>query len=166
MVLLRMRVHPRGLSLAQQRKVYVRRAVHKEPWETIAPQIRNLQGAVPGWKVCRDAFNRMTKERGADNYANCGRNAVITPELRKWVVCRLKALRRNTVCTSALLQRELAAKTGVIVEASTVRRHLKEAGYAWMPRANTSPLQLPIASNVFVRVAWHTPQRSDARDST
>jgi len=59
MVLLRSRVHPRGLSLAQQRKVYVRRTVHKESWQKIAPQTKNLQGTTPGWPVCRDIFKRM-----------------------------------------------------------------------------------------------------------
>jgi len=118
-----------------QKKVYVRRTVHKEAWEKIAPQIKNREGAIPGWKVCRDAFNRMTTESREDAYANCGRNAIITPELRKWLVARLRALRADTVCTSDVLQRELASKKGVIVEASTVRRHLLQAGYEWLPRA-------------------------------
>ena len=44
MVFLRLSQHPRGLGLSQQRKVYVRRTVHKESWRTIAPQVCNLQG--------------------------------------------------------------------------------------------------------------------------
>ena len=69
------RVHPRGLSLAQQQKVYVRRTVHKESWQKIAPQIKNLQGKTPGWPVCRDAFKRMVEDRRDAGYANCGRRA-------------------------------------------------------------------------------------------
>jgi transposase len=134
MVLLRFRVHPRGLSLAQQKKVYVRRSVHKESWEKIAPQIKNLKGETPGWQVCRDAFKRMVKDGTQDGYANCGRSPLITPALRKWLVTRLKALRKVTVCTSDTLQRELARVKRVVVEASTVRRHLNLAGYKWMPR--------------------------------
>ena len=107
MVLLRFRVHPRGLSLAQQKKVYVRRSVHKESWGKIAPQIKNLKGETPGWQVCRDAFQRMVKDGTQDGYANCGRSPLITPALRKWLVTRLKALRKVTVCTSDTLQREL-----------------------------------------------------------
>ena len=134
MVLLRLRVHPKGLSLGQQRKVYVRRTVHKESWEKIAPQIRNLKGKKPYWQVCRDAFKRMTQSRQKDAYANCGRHALITPELRKWLVAQLLAFSRVTVCTSFVLQRELAKKKGVVVEASTVRHHLRLAGYKWMRR--------------------------------
>jgi len=134
MVLLRERVHPRGLSLAMQRKVYVRRTVHKEPWETIAAKVKNLEGDVPYWQVCRDAFNRLTEADVPNGYSNCGRHAEITPALRKWLVSRLRALRQKTVCTSEVLQRQLAQHKGVVVEASTVRRHLKIAGYRYLKR--------------------------------
>ena len=135
MVLLRLRVHPKGLSLGQQRKVYVRRTVHKESWEKIAPQIRNLKGKKSYWQVCRDAFKRMTQSRQKDAYANCGRHALITPELRKWLVARLLALRKVTVCTSFVLQRELAKKKGVVVEASTVRHQRSQARESLMATA-------------------------------
>ena len=134
MVLLRDYVHPRGLLLAQQRKVYIRRTVHKESWVKIAPQIKNREGGVPGWAVCRDTFKRMFKDGAQSGYENCGRRAVITPVLQKWLVKRLLALRVKTVCTSGMLQRELARKKGLLVEASTVRRHLGIAGYAWLRR--------------------------------
>ena len=142
MVILRNHVHPRGLSLPMQKKVYVRRTVHKETFEKIAPQIKNLKGATPGWQVCRDAFHRMTKDARKDGYDNCGRGPTITPELRRWLVARLKVLRRDTVCTSGVLQRELASKKRVIVEESTVRRHLQEAGYKWLPRAKNKKYSL------------------------
>jgi len=123
------------LSVKQQTKVYVRRTVHKESWETIAPQIKNLEGQTPGWQVCRDNYQRMVDSDNAqDAYANCGRKAVITPDLRKWLVQRLLVLRKKTVCTSEVLQRQLASKKRVVVEVSTVRRHLALAGYKWLPR--------------------------------
>lgn len=135
MVLLREHVHPRGLSLAMQRRVYVRRTVHKEGWETIASKVKNLQGGAPYWQVCRDVFQRMTKATDTPNgYANCGRSADITPEIRKWLVGRLRQLRQKTACTSHVLQRQLAQHKGVVVEASTVRRHLKIAGYRYLSR--------------------------------
>jgi hypothetical protein len=76
----------------------------------------------------------MLKDNAQAGYANCGRNKTITPALQKWLVKRLLALRVVTVCTSAMLQRELASKKGVLVDASTVRRHLVIAGYRWLHR--------------------------------
>ena len=129
------RVHPRGLSVKQQTKVYVRRTVHKESWKTIAPQIKNLEGQTPGWQVCRDTYQRMVdSDNTQDAYANCGRKAVITPDLRKWLIERLLVLRKKTVCTAEVLQRQLASKKRVVVEVSTVRHHLALAGYKWLPR--------------------------------
>ena len=77
----------------------------------------------------------MRDGHDTDNYKNCGRHATITPEFRKWLVSRLKALRRTTVCTSQTLQRELAKVKGVAVSAWTVRRHLGIAGFSWLPRS-------------------------------
>ena len=85
-VLLRERVHCRGLGLQQQKKVYVRRTIHKESWEKIAPQIKNLQGKTPGWQVCRDTCRRMIEDKAPTDYTNCGRPAVIIPALQKWLV--------------------------------------------------------------------------------
>ena len=134
MVLLRERVHPWGLSLAVQRKVYIRRTVHKEAWQTIAKQVKNLKGEEPYWQVCRDTFKRITQGSRQQDYSNCGRHAAITPQLRKWLVSRLHALRQKTICTSVVLQRELARHKRVKVEASTVRHHLRLAGYKYLTR--------------------------------
>ena len=51
MPVLRVRAHPRGLSIAQLRKVY---CLRKESlsWEKIAKRVWNLQHQRPGWKVC------------------------------------------------------------------------------------------------------------------
>ena len=84
--------------------------------------------------MCRDTFRRMIEDKPATDYTNCGRPAVITPALQKWLVSRLLALRKGTACTLDLLARELARKKGVIAEASKIRRHLGEAGYKWLPR--------------------------------
>ena len=53
-----------------------------------------------------------------------------------------------------VLQRELASKKRVIVEASTVRRHLREAGYQWMPRAKNKKYT---AAERIVRKAFASP---------
>ena len=64
MVLIRVRVHPRGLGVFAQRKVHaLRKSVDKkgkkQSWEKIAKQVKNLQGETPCWKVCRDAVQAM-----------------------------------------------------------------------------------------------------------
>ena len=137
MVLVRVSRHPRGLSPAMQQRVYALRTVHKMSFQAIAPKVKNLAGDEPNWQVCRDTYHRLCAcgPAACSKYQNCGRSATITPEIRRWLVSRLKVLRKTTVCTSTMLQRELAKKKGVIVEASTVRRHLVAAGYKWLPRS-------------------------------
>ena len=136
MVVVRVSRHPRGLSPAMQQRVYALRTTHGMSFQAIAPKVKNLAGGVPNWQVCRDAYHRMCGSglSAGSNYQNCGRSAVITPEIRRWLVARLKVLRKTTVCTSAALQRELAKKKGIVVQACTVRKHLGIAGYKWLPR--------------------------------
>lgn len=113
------------------------RRIHKQSWPTIASQVKNLAGRHPYWKVCRDAYKRFDSRlaRPRYKYGNCGRKAKLTSALRKWLVRRLLALRKSCVCTSTTLQRELANKKRVIVEASSVRRALQLAGYRWLRRS-------------------------------
>jgi len=96
-----------------QLKVYVQRKVHKEKWSVIAPQVKNMKGKDPYWQVCRDAVKRMTTEQASNGYSRCGKNRTITPELRKWLASRLLVLRKKTVCTPMVLQRELVRHKGV-----------------------------------------------------
>ena len=85
------RIHPRGLSLFMQRRVYFRRTVHKESWRTIATKVKNMKKKTPGWKVCRYTFNRITaRNPKKSDYSDCGRPATITTELRKWIVSQLR----------------------------------------------------------------------------
>ena len=92
MVLVRVSLHPRGLGVPAQRKVYALRKHglkgKRMSWEKIAQQVVNLEGEEPGWKVCRDAYNRMCTCKGhADyKYGNCGKPAILTRPLRKWLV--------------------------------------------------------------------------------
>ena len=118
-----------------QKKVYFRRTVHKESWRIIASKVKNMKKKTPGWKVCRDTFNRITaRNPKKSDYSDCGRPATITPELRKWLVSQLLILRKKTVCTSNMLARLLASKKKVVVGDSIIRRHLVKAGYKWLPR--------------------------------
>ena len=125
--------------LSQQKKIYFRRTVHKESWRTIAPCISRADGTklkAKDWKLCYDTFNRML-DPASDNctgYAKAGRKKVITKELARWIISRLKVLRRTTRCTSTMLMRDLAHKKKVKVEASIIRRVLTEHGFRWMKR--------------------------------
>ena len=125
MVLLRQRVHPRGLSLAMQRKVYVRRTVHKESWEVITPQIKNLKGKIPCWQVCRDTFNRMLTDRSSDGYGNCGPEFTITPALRKWLVSRLPVSRHQILKQISSNPKPLVSYTLWVSSASHCKRILQ-----------------------------------------
>ena len=143
MVLLRQTVHPRGLSIAQQRKVFSLRTMKthtkkKMSWEKISMKVVNLQGEHPYWQVCRDAFNQMSARSGITKYkyANCGRRPVLDATARKWLVRRMLALRKTGLCTSTILQRSLAECREIIVEASTVRKALKWEGYKWLRRGH------------------------------
>ena len=63
-------------------------------------------------KGVHDVFDRINSRTAIAkyNYAYCGRETVLTKALRRWVVSRLLALRRNSECTAFALQRDLAKK--------------------------------------------------------
>jgi transposase len=126
--------------LLQQRRVFVLRTTQALTWVDIAKQVKNLQGQRPYWKVCRDTHLRLSSQRRHVKlkYKNCGRKPKLTKELRSWVVRRMLALRHTTICTSSMLQRDLAREKGVTVEASSIRRVLASVGYRWLPRTQKS----------------------------
>lgn len=141
MVLVGAHVHPRGLNVRMQSKVFALRKSgpkdnKKMSWEKIALQVKNLEGEEPGWKVCRDAYNRLCTRTGHAKYkyGNCGRPKVLTKPLRKWLVSRLRQLRKVKECTSTTLQQALAKEKKVMVEVSTVRRALHLEGFRWLMR--------------------------------
>ena len=114
MVLQRMIVHPRGLSLAMRRKVWVlrrdRTGGRPTPWKEIAKQVTNLQGEHPYWKVVRDAYNQLQQPptRSSDAYANCGRPQLLTTQVKKAMVKHMCKLRKTSEVTSGDLVRWLA----------------------------------------------------------
>ena len=88
-------VHPCGLSLATKEKVYAKRKVDKKTWEEIASEVWNL-GKRPYWKVVRAAFRELSTSSRAvkkSSYDKCGRKAVLTDELIKWLVEKMLVLR-------------------------------------------------------------------------
>ena len=127
--------HPRSLNFHNQRKVVMlRRDGHS--WVKIAGMVVNLAGERPSWKHCSNVYKNFNTKKGRKpyKYHNCGRRLTVTKDLQAWLVRRLKMLRKSSVCTSSMLQRELAHKKGVCVEASTIRRILVANGYLRLPR--------------------------------
>lgn len=116
----------------------MKRTVDKKTWAQIAAEVRNLEGERPYWKVVRKAFLDMGTSRGKpkkDKYENCGRAAILTPTLIKWLVKTMRERRVKDDCTSTDLQLALAREKGVTVDVSTIRKALNGEGYYYLPRA-------------------------------
>jgi len=130
-------VHPRSLNFLNQQKVVMLRDKDGSSWETIAGKVRNLKGEKPTWKTVSNVYSKFNKRKGARQYQyfKCGRTAtVFTPAVKKYLVQRLRELRKVCVCTSTTLARDLAAEKGVIASAAGIRKVLNRAGYQWLPR--------------------------------
>ena len=119
MPVLRVRVHPSGLSMAMQCRAFALRTHglkgQKLSWPKIAEQVVNLKGDPPFWKVCQGAFNKMNTSTGVAEYAfeSCRRKPILTKALRNWVIGRLLVMRSRSECTCYDLQHELLVKNAV-----------------------------------------------------
>jgi hypothetical protein len=112
MVLVSERVHPCSLDFWNQRRVVLLRESRKLPWAKIRLKVKNLMDKHPSEKMCARVYKRFSIKVGhvPYKYGNCGRKAILTPALKKWLVGRMLALRTKTICTSTLLQEQLAKK--------------------------------------------------------
>ena len=131
-------VRPDSLSFANQRKVVILRDAHGHSWSDIASKVYNLKGERPSRFLVARVYKRFGRRNGRVQmrYANCGRRPwKVTPGVKSFLLSRLRILRRRSLCTSTMLQRELAEAQGVRLEASTIRRVLTRAGYKWLPRS-------------------------------
>lgn len=131
-------VHPSGLDFTNQCKVVFRRRQYGEAWAKIAQKVWNRKGERPSKELVRRVYKKFTAKKGRAKYkyANCGRKPwKVSKPVESFLLRRLRALRRNSVCTSAALQRELASAMRVTLETSTIRKVLKRNGYKWLPRA-------------------------------
>ena len=129
--------HPKSLDFAGERKVMMLRAAG-EKWESIRSRVRNLQGHPPSVSLLKRVYRRFRTRAGrvVYKYKNCGRRAtVVTPQVERFLIARLKALRTRCVCTSATLRRELIAAMGVDLHTATIRKVLRRRGFFWLPRA-------------------------------
>ena len=131
-------VHLKGLSFAAQRQVVLLREQRGMTWPQIAERVKDLRGAAPKPRLCREYYHRFSTRAGraVSKYKNCGRRPYkATKEVKQYVVKRLRDLRAKCICSSTTLQHELAKEKGVHVSDSTVRKILSEHGYRWLPRS-------------------------------
>ena len=76
MAVLKLTVHPRGLSPDMAAKAWFLRVKQHYAWSAIAQEVVNVQGEAPSLRCLRLAVARMSKAPRAMpkcKYANCGR---------------------------------------------------------------------------------------------
>ena len=131
-------VHPRGLDFTAQRQVVLLRDVHKLEWAKIASRVRNLAGKRPKPRTCAIYYRKFVSKVGrrVSMYHKCGpqRPFKVTKEVEKFLLSRLKAVRRRTLCTSRSLQLDLAREKKVDVTVRYIRKLLRKHGYHWLPK--------------------------------
>ena len=130
-------VHPRGLSFAMQRKVVLLRDVKGQTWPEIASQVRNLAGKRAPRSTCQRVYKMFSARDGRvrSKYKNCGTKPhKVTKAVERFLLRRLRELRRKTVCTSVVLQHDLARQKRVKVTARWVRKVLGRNGFHWLPK--------------------------------
>ena len=133
-------VHPRGLDFTNQRRVVTLKDVHGFSFRAITRKVKNLKGGRPSFDLVRQTYRKFAGRvsRRRYNYKKCGRRCYkVTTDVKKFLIQRMLKMRQSNVCTSTALQREVAAEKGVSIAASTIRKVLKQAGYRWLPRAQT-----------------------------
>ena len=135
MVVVSESVHPRGLDFQNQRKVVILRDVHGLTFPEIAKQVKTLFGGRPSARSCCLYYHSFAGKVGRRccRYKNCGRNAwKLTRDVQRFLLQKLKQLRKTGLCTCAILQREVAREQGAALEISTIRKYLHSK---WLPRA-------------------------------
>ena len=157
MVLVQEQVHPQGLSFSSQRQVVIMRDVKKIAFAEIAKKVVNLEGEHPSKDLVRRVYQDFNRQAGRrkSGYDQSGRKAwKVTLPVKKFLEKRLLALRKGSVCTSSVLQKELAAKKKIHLEVSTVRKTLNHMGYYWMPRSSK---RLYDKGQKLERLGWARP---------
>ena len=143
MVILRVSMHPAGLAPAEAAKAWYLRTQAKMSWSGIKEAVRNAKGKTPSVCACRKAVARMKAVRAkgsgvpTTNYANCGRDPILTEAEEKEVVAFVKQWRHKRFCTAKYIRAELKLKCS----ARTVSRCLNKHGFFWRQVAKKSPLK-------------------------
>ena len=135
-------VHPSGLNFDNQRRVVLLR--EKRPGEKrlsfakIAKMVRNLKGKPTTEGVTRRVSKKFDSKKGrvSSSYHKCGRFPwKLTKKIGTFLVRRLLAKRRSSVCTSPVLQADVFKEFNLKISTSAIRKHLVSRGYRWLPRA-------------------------------
>lgn len=130
--------HPRSLNFANERKVVMLRDVQGESFQTISEKVVNLQGEHPSKTMVANVHHEFSKRlaRRKFKYHRCGRKPwKVSKEVTVFLLKHLKSLRKKAICTTTMLQAELAREKGVELATSTISKFLTRSGYRWLPRA-------------------------------
>jgi hypothetical protein len=136
-------VHPKSLPFQQQRLVVHLRDNKKLSWRSISEQVKNRIGQRPSVRTVGNSYREINKRIGRRpcKYLRSGRKVwKMTKEIELFIVSCLLKLRREGICTSTSLQREVFLEKFVQLGTSTIRALLKKNGYCWLPRAQKPKL--------------------------
>ena len=128
--------HPKSLDFKNERKVMHLRGKGLS-FKKIATLVRNLQKRPTTKEMCRQVSKDFSPRLGRRpyQYANCGRTAKkMTQQTKSFLVKKVREHRNKRVCTSTFLQRLAKKELGLTLDASHIRKALREKGYFWLAR--------------------------------
>ena len=138
MVVVQENIREDSLDFLNQRRVVTLRD-EGYTFPEIAGRVKNWRKERPSATLCSRTYHALKGRRVGRRrykYANCGRKAwKFTPEVKKFLIRKLLELRKKMVCTSVVLQRELAREMGVRVEVSGIQKILQAHGCHWLRRS-------------------------------
>ena len=129
-------VHPGGFSFNEQRKIAINRD-RGMTWEEVAAEAVTLRGETPLPRHCATIYRKFCRKVGRvrSNYHRCGRKPFkVDKKVDKFLISKLKTLRRHGPCTSTDLQIALAREMKVKVTARYIRKVIKKHGFKWLRR--------------------------------
>ena len=159
-MLLRLSIHPQGLTPFEAAKAWHLRHVQKLPWRAVREQVRTSDGGHPRRYAVVNAVRRISEQRHTQTfrrtgtastaYHRCGRKPVLSPQQKSAIVAFVKQWRSKRFCTAAYIVQELRlscskkAVTRALNAAGyqrlrqscskkAVTRALNAAGYQWRP---------------------------------
>ena len=157
-MLLRLSIHPQGLTPFEAAKAWHLRHVQKLPWRAVREQVRTSDGGHPRRYAVVNAVRRISEQRHTQTfrrtgtastaYHRCGRKPVLSPQQKSAIVAFVKQWRSKRFCTAAYIVQELRLSCSK----KAVTRALNAAGYQWRPvckRGKLTDAQLA-ARKVFV----------------
>ena len=128
--------HPKSLDFKNERRVLHLRDKGL-PFHEIATKVKNLQNQPTTKNVCQRVAKDFSTRLGRRpyQYAKCGRTAKkMTEQTKSFLVKKVRQHRNKRVCTSTFLQRLAKRELGLTLDASHIRKALREKGYFWLPR--------------------------------